>query len=120
MAQERRRAPRTGMRLTTWIKFPKTGKVLRVLTNDFSGVGLRLATDEPLTPGTTLGMEIKLPDREQTVQATVEVVWSRAAELTSESHESSTAETGVKFVSIDSKDLATIRQYAMLFAPPPE
>ena len=119
MQEERRRVIRVNMKLITFIKVLETGKVQRSLTKDLSGVGLRLVTEQPLSPGTPLEVEMKLPDREGPLTFTAEVVWSKPISEQRKSYEAPTAETGVKFVNVDPKILALIKQYAALNAPPP-
>ena len=120
MQQERRQFIRIRSRLTTLIKHLDTGKVRRALTKDISAGGVCLVTEELLKPGTTLGLQMKLPDRETPIMFTAEVVWSLPVGEPGKSYENPTAETGLQFVSIDPKDQALLKQYAATNAPPPE
>ena len=95
-------------------------KVQRSLTKDLSGVGLRLVTEQLLNPGTSLEVEIKLPDRGAPLTFTAEVVWSKLISEQRKSYDATTAETGIKFVNVDPKVLALIKQYAAMNAPPPQ
>ncbi len=119
MGEERRRFIRVDMKLVTFLKVVETGKVQRSLTKDLSGVGLRLVTEQPLSPGTPLEVEMKLPDFDAPLTFTAEVVWSRPISEQRKSYEAPTAETGVRFVNVDAKVLSLIKQYAALNAPPP-
>ena len=118
MPEERRKFIRITSRLTTIFKNLKTGKVRRALTKDLGGVGMCLVTEEILEPGTPLEVEFTLPDRPAPVMCQVEVVWSRPLRMPTKSYENPTAETGVKFTTIDPKDLALLKQYVALNAPP--
>lgn len=120
MSDERRHAGRTPARIMTFMKFPKTGKVQRVLTKDISAVGLRIVTEGVLESGTTLEVEMTLPDGSPPIGFTVEVVWSQAIQEPRKSYEIPTAETGVKFVTIDPKQLSLIRQFVAFNTPLPE
>ena len=115
---ERRKFIRVNTRLTAIFKNLKTGKVRRALTKDVSGLGLCLVTEEILEPGTLLGVEIKLPDREAPITFTAEVVWSRPIMLSRKSYENPTGETGIRFLGIDPKDQKLLRAYATINAPP--
>ena len=115
---ERRKFIRVNSRLTAIFKNMKTGKVRRALTKDVSGLGLCLVTEEILEPGTLLGVEIKLPDRESRITFTAEVVWSRPVAASRRSYENPTAETGIRFLGIDPKDQKLLRAYATINAPP--
>jgi hypothetical protein len=119
MEQEQRQVIRLGVRLLTWVKFLSTGKVHRALTRDIGSGGLCLVMEGVIEPGTKLELEIKLPDREAPITATAEVVWSRSIGEPAKSYQGQTAEIGVKFVNIDSKDRSLIMQYARLNALPP-
>ncbi len=118
MGAERRRFFRLASRLTTIFKILKSGKVRRALTKDMGGGGLCLITEEMLEPGTKLAVEIKLPDRAETVTFLAEVVWSRLVCASHKSYENVTVETGVRFIDPNPKDQALIIQYARMNAPP--
>ena len=120
MQPNRRQFVRLRTRLTTVFKIVKTGKVRRGLTRDVSGGGLCFVSEELLAPGTSLGIELKLPDRNTPITFSAEVVWSRPVGEPPKSYEAPTIETGVKFVAVDSKNVAILRQYATLNAHHPE
>lgn len=118
MGEEQRRDPRVGTRLTTFLKNPKTGKVRRALTKNISAGGLCVVTDEILEPGTVLGVEVTLPDRERPIVCQAVVVRSQCAEGSLESR-AATIETGLQFVVIDPKERNLLQYYAKLNPPPP-
>ena len=120
MDHERRRFARIPIRLTAVFKNLSSAKVQRTLTKDIGGEGMCLITEGTMEPGTKLEVEIKLPDRDIPIIAAMEVVWSRPVGEPRKSYELPTAETGVKFVRMDQKDLALVMQYARLNTLPPE
>lgn len=107
-------------KLTTVFKIVKTGKVRRGLTKNISGVGICFVADEPIEPGEPLDVELQLPDRAAPITFSAAVVWSRPTGGPRKSYETPTIEIGVRFVTIDSKDVALLGQYAALNALPPE
>jgi hypothetical protein len=117
MGIEERKAPRVSARLTTFVKYA-SGKVRRALTQDVSAGGARLITDEPLEAGQQVELEIKLPDFDQPVVCTAEVVQSQPLD-TRKGHETS-AETRVKIVSMSDKHKAMLLQYAAMNMLPPD
>ena len=118
MGEEHRRFIRVTNRLPSTFKIITTGKVRRALTKDVSAGGISFITEELLEPGTALEVELKLPDREAPIIFLGEVAWSRPVGPPPKSYQNPTAETGIKFVSIDPKERALITQYAKLNAPP--
>ena len=119
MQEDQRKFPRANMRLMAFIKFLETGKVRRVLTKDISGVGVCFVSNELLEPGTSLEMEVKLPDYDNPITFTAAVVWSRVTEPPAKSYQQPVVETGLKFVAINPKQRSLIVQYAALNAMPP-
>jgi hypothetical protein len=117
MGREDREFIRVNVRLLTWLKFPN-GQVLRSLTKDVSGAGVCVVTEGTVEPGTLLEVEIKLPDREAPIKFMGGAVWSKAVAEPAKAYQAPTAETGVRFVSIDPKEQALILQYAKLNAIP--
>lgn len=121
MRADRRQFIRIRVRLTTFLKLPKTGKVQRALTRDLGTHGLCLITEERFDVGTPLELEIKLPDRQAPIVCTARVVRSNPlGPQDKDDHPSMTAETGVDFVTIDPKDAVALTQFAKLNALPDE
>lgn len=118
MPEERRQGPRIRMRLTTTFKLLCTGKVLRALTKDVWAGGICLITEGELEPGSPLELEVHLPDRPRPVKCLGEVVWSRSVDAPAKSDDRPTAETGVKFTSIDPADRTSLIQFAAMNAMP--
>lgn len=117
MADERRRFLRASARLITWLTLPETGRVIRVLTLDVSAGGARFMTDRMLEAGTKLAVEIKLPDREVAIKCTGEVVRSRPMKDL-EDERRMAADTAIKFIEIDPRDLAELAFYVKINLPP--
>lgn len=120
MGQEQRRFIRITNRLTAIFTVVKTGKTRRALTRDISAGGICVITEELLEPGTALEVALTLPDREAPITFLGEVAWSRPVGPAPKSYQNPTAETGIKFVSIDPKEQQLIMQYAKLNALPSE
>ena len=117
MANERRRFIRARARLVTWLTFPETGRTVRVLTLDVSAGGARFMTESLVDVGTPLAIELKLPDREEPIRCTAEVVRSQPMpDLTDPSR--TAAETAVKFLQIDPRDHTELTFYAKINLPP--
>lgn len=102
--------------MIVFLTLAQTGRVLRVLTNDISGAGIRCTSDEPLPPGTPLHVEVQLPDGGVPIRLTARVAWSRAIEE-SRSRWGVQYEAGIGFVEIAPKDRAIILHYARLATP---
>ena len=120
MGEEHRRSVRARVRLVTLVKLLSTGKVHRVLTNNVSSGGLSFVATQLIEPSTALELEITLPDRATPMTFTTEVVWSRTIGAPRKSYEDPTVEIGVKFVTINPKDQAALKQYAVMNALPPD
>ncbi len=118
MDADRRRLRRAPTRLMALIKTVSTGQVRRVLTKDISGGGISFMTDETLSPGTPLEVEMTLPGHASPIRCMAEVVWLRSAKDLKHMYESPSVETGVQFVSIAPQDQKLLTQYGMLNAPP--
>ena len=116
--EERRSYSRVPSRLMIFLTPVQTGRVFRVLTHDISGAGIRCTSDESLQPGTSLHVEVQLPDGGVPIKLTAQVVWSRTREE-SRSRWGVQYEVGIGFVEIAPKDRAIILHYARLATPEP-
>jgi hypothetical protein len=119
MTQERRRSIRLGLRLPTTLHDQSSSTQQQALTQDVSGHGMCLLTNETLSPGTRLAAEVKLPDLKAPLAFDTEVVWSRPVAGPAPRATNPSVETGVRFVRIDPKDRALIMLYARLHTLPP-
>ena len=102
--EERRRFVRLDTRQEAIYTVLPSGTAHATLTKDLSGGGLCLVTDKPLTPGTQLQIAVKLPGREQPVNAIAEVVWSESSEITGKAAPQRSVETGVRCTEIAPTD----------------
>ena len=120
MGEERRDFVRLATRLTAFIKYADTGKVVRVLVRDLGGGGACLITEGVLEQGSTFELELKLPDVAQPVTCQAEVQWSRVVEPPRVKwYGSPIANTGVRFTAVDAKTRSMIVFYTKMNAPPP-
>ena len=72
--EERRRFVRLDTRLEVTYTVLPSGSPQRVVTRDVGGGGICFFADRVLQPGTRLQISMKLPDREEGVHFTAEVV----------------------------------------------
>ena len=115
MREERRRHSRLKTQLLTSYKDAGSGKARRVLTKNIGAGGLCLLTEEYLTPGTHLDLELQLSDRKEAIQCQVVVIWSQPLATGRELYQN---EVGVEFVQIDAKERTLLTQYAKIYAWP--
>ena len=92
----------------------------RVMIQDVSGGGMRLATPDILELGTRIAVEVVLPDRKSPVTVQAEVVWSRSVDSPAPGEAAASAEAGIQFLQLDSKDRAVLMLYARLKTLPPQ
>jgi c-di-GMP-binding flagellar brake protein YcgR len=74
---------------------------LRADADNISTGGLRLLAKEKLRPGSVLGLEIRIPDTNQTISVDAELVWINEAGR--ESDGSRYFEMGARFIGISDK-----------------
>jgi len=104
--------------LSTTFKDLNSGKTHRALTKDIGGKGVCLVTEGVMERGIPLAIKIQLPDRAAPIAFLGDVVWSLPVDETRPGAKQPPVETGIRFVSIDPKDRALIRQFARLNALP--
>jgi c-di-GMP-binding flagellar brake protein YcgR len=102
--EERRRFVRCDTRQEAAYTVLPAGASRATLTKDVSGGGFCLITDKPLVPGTQLQIAVKLPGREQPVNAIAEVVWSESSEVTGKAGPQRSVQTGVRCAEIAPAD----------------
>ena len=102
----------------TFLTVLQTGRVWRALTHDVGGKGIRVIVSEPLETGTSLKVELFLPDRSQPITFTGAVVWTRVTDQPVKRGEDPAVEAGIEFATIDPKDHAAILYYAKVNAAP--
>ncbi|MBI4395324.1 MAG: PilZ domain-containing protein [Candidatus Omnitrophica bacterium] len=77
------------------------------LTKDLSREGIKVNTDQPLSAGSLVDLEIHLPDEVRPIRTTGKVMWSRPGAT-----EDSGYESGVCFLLIDPIDKFRVLDYA--------
>ena len=92
----------------------------RVMIQDVSGGGMRLATPELLELGVRIAVEVRLPDRKSPMTVQAEVVWSRSVDAPAPGEAPAPAEAGIQFLELDPKDRAVLMLYARLKTIPPQ
>ena len=70
------------------------------LTRNVSGGGVCFLTEAWIAPETMLQIEVRVPQRQQTIRFTAEVVWSGALILEHSDQSAYRFQTGVRFVEI--------------------
>ena len=110
--QERRRFIRIPPYLTASIRHPQTGKMRRALVKNVGGNGIGVVTEELFDPGTSLEVELRLPDVTEPIAFLGEIVWSKPVGGPQQQYHNPTAEMGIKFLRIDPHALTMIAQYA--------
>ena len=112
--EERRRFVRLDTRLAvSYDVLPSEGERMTVL-KDVGGGGVCLFADRPLPPGTGLRVSMKLPDRQDPVRFTAEVVWSEPYEIIGQTSREQAVEVGVRFLEIAPQEREAILQHVIL------
>jgi len=116
--EERRRFVRLDTRLeVSYTELPQPA-AKRSVTKDISGGGVCLFAEKVIPPGTHLQVSMKLPNREQPVHFTGEVVWSEAYEVIGKTERQRAVEAGIRFVEIAPQDQEAIMQHVILTLQP--
>ena len=87
------------------------GVAQRTIARDISAGGLRLFMEKPLAPGTQLQVALRLPGREQPVNAIAEIVWSESSETFGRGESQRSVEVGVRCLEISPQDQDAITQF---------
>ena len=109
--EERRRLVRLETPVEVSYAVLPEGSKQRTAAKNVSGNGLCLSTEKPLPPGAQLQVGMKLPDREQPVNAVAEAVWSAASEVVDKTGRQRSVETGVRFTEIAPQDRDALAQF---------
>lgn len=99
-------------RLLAVVTHSTSGHAQRVLTTDIGVGGMLIVTEERLSPGTPLRIALHLPDRSAPIRLTAEVVWSKPSHERRRPYETPSAETGVRFVTLQPGDRVSLMHYA--------
>ncbi len=116
--EERRKFVRLDTRLDiSYTELPQTA-LRHTVTKDVGGGGICLFAEKPMTPGTQLQVSMKLPDREQPVHFTAEVVWNEEYEVIGKTQRQRAVEVGVRFVEISPQDQEAVMRHVILMLQP--
>ena len=116
--EERRKFVRLDTRLdVSYTELPQTA-VQHTRTKDIGGGGICLFAEKAMTPGTRLQVSMKLPDREEMVHFTAEVVWSEEYEVIGKTQRQRAVEVGVRFLEVAPQDQEAIMRHVILMLQP--
>ena len=117
--QERRRFVRLDSRVKVVYTLLPQEQPPPSVTRDLGGGGISFFAHELLTPGVRLKIEVTLPDHEQPIPFTAEVVWSEQSALIGKAQEERAVEIGVRFVEIAPDDQEAIMRHVLSHLQPP-
>ena len=95
-----------------------SAKSAETITKNIGGGGICFFANEVLKTGDQLQVSMKLPDREQPVHCTGEVIWSEEYETIGKSERKRAIEVGMKFIEIAPKDREAVMQHIILTLNP--
>jgi len=112
--EERRQFVRLDTRLSVEYRVIPSAAPKQSVTKDIGGGGICMFVEDPLKPGTHVQVSITLPDRQQPISFTGEVIWCEQYEIIGKTQRQRSVEAGVKFIQIDPSDQHAIMQYVIL------
>ena len=112
--EERRQFVRLDTRLEIKHTVLPSGMPLETTTKNIGTDGVCLFADRELPPGTRLQVSMKLPDREEPVHFTAEVMWSETYETIGKTQRERAVEVGVRFVEIAPQDRDAVMRHVIL------
>lgn len=116
--EERRHFVRLDTRLeVTYTVLPAT-QARQAVTKGIGGGGICFFADSELKAGERLQVAMKLPDREQPVNCTAEVVWCEPYEVIGKTGRRRSIEVGVRFLEISPQDQEAVMQHVILSLKP--
>ena len=116
--EERRQFVRLETRLNTTCTTLPSGKVRQTVAKNISGSGVCLFLEQPIPTGTHVQVSMKLPDREQPVDFTAEVVSCETYEMIGRTERQQAIEAGLRFVEISPTDQEAVMQHVILQLQP--
>ena len=116
--EERRQFVRLDTRLDVTYTLLPTTQAQQALTKGIGGGGICFFSDRELTPGDRLQMAMKLPDREQPVNCTAEVIWCEPYEVIGKTGRQRSIEVGVQFLEIAPQDQDAVMRHIILSLKP--
>ena len=94
------------------------GMAKQTVAKNIGGGGICLFSEKAFPPGTRLQVAMRLPEREQPVNFTGEVMWSEAYEVIGKSERQRSIEVGLRFLEIAPKDREAVMQHVILTLQP--
>ena len=109
MEKERRRFKRFDAYMSVKYKVAETGEAIKgiSLSKDLSRDGIKMNSNQEVRVGTTVDMEIDIPDDPKPVHTSGKVVWSHVSEGRNQGYDQ-----GVRFMLMDPVDKFRILDYA--------
>jgi len=106
---ERRSVDRLDISLQ--VKYIANGATLSTRSADISAMGIRLLLDEKIEKGSSLRMEIKLPDESYLIRASGEVVWAEESKEDEKTSVKRFFNTGIKFSGFQNADAEKLSDF---------
>ena len=116
--EERRQFVRLDTRLDMTYAVLPSGKAQRTVAKNISGGGACLFLEQSVPQGTRLQVAMKLPEREQTVDFTAEVVRCETYEMIGKTERQRAVEADVRFLEISPTDQKAVMQHVILRMQP--
>lgn len=104
MGEEQRKAPRAVREMMVRYRGPNQTSWRLTALQDFSSLGVRVITEEALTIGTPLAVQLGLPLFPQPVEIPGKIVWQRSVMST----DTQLTEYGIAFMSVTAEVKTTI------------
>lgn len=109
--EERREFVRLDARVEVSFQMLPEGEAKRSMTKNISGGGICFFSDEVLQPGTHMRGTVKLPEQQEPLNFTAEVVWSAPYEVIGGKETWRGVEIGVRFINISREDQDALTRY---------
>ncbi len=108
MEKERRKFKRFDAYMSVRYQFPEAKQEQGIaLSKDLSREGLKINSPTPLPEGTTVDLELDIPDDPKPVHTTGKIVWSRTSQGHDQGHD-----IGIRFMMMDPVDKFRVLDYA--------
>lgn len=107
MEKERRKFKRFDAYMSVRYQFPDNKDRGIALSKDISREGLKINSPSKLSEGSTLDLELDIPDDPKPVRTSGKIVWSRSSQGQDEGYD-----MGVRFVMMDPVDKFRMLDYA--------
>jgi c-di-GMP-binding flagellar brake protein YcgR len=111
--QERRRFVRFQTRLPVTYAVEPQSKPIRTVSRDIGGGGICFFAESAVAPGTRLQVTLHLPERDQLVSFTAEVMCSEQYDLQMKGQRHRSAAIDVRFIEIAPHDQADVMHHVM-------